>query len=276
MKPVNVGVLAYINTYPVDWALRFGPLKALVNPVSGTPARLNRLFLDGALDVAPLSSVVAGQHPSVLRGFDGWCIAAPGAVGSVVLASKVPVAHLWGKSIAPTSESATSVKLLEILLEDHWKIDARWANGDAAPPARLAIGNEGLRILQTKTVPYCYDLGAQWKAHTGTGFVFGLWCVRKAFASENKRRCAALSVLFHLSGVLSRLNTAAMAKKASKDVGLSPETIRSYWNGLRYRMDKSLAEGFSFFLKRLGLDPSRVRPWHPPHGSPITGDHHDL
>ena len=52
-----------------------------------------------------------------MRTLSGFCLATVAQSGSVKLHSKIPIIELDGKSVAVPSESPTSVKLLEVLLE---------------------------------------------------------------------------------------------------------------------------------------------------------------
>ena len=54
---IRLGRISYVNMAPV-----FHRLNADVEEVSGVPTELNRLLLDGQLDVAPISSTSASSE----------------------------------------------------------------------------------------------------------------------------------------------------------------------------------------------------------------------
>jgi len=146
MTRIRLGLMAYINTLPVDWGLIQGDFAELVTIRRGTPTTLNRLLAEGELDVSPVSSVAAAEHAADWLVFDHLCIGSRGAVGSVILHSDVPVEELGGRSITVTAQSATAAKLLEVLLTRHWRVKAKLILDDgeveATPNKGLAIGRE--------------------------------------------------------------------------------------------------------------------------------------
>ena len=265
----RVGQMVYINTWMVNWGLMKTPLNSLVDLKAGTPTGLNRLLATGALDLAPVSSVAAAGQWNQWRVFDGFCIASRGEVGSVLLCSRVPVAELEGEDIAVTTESATSIRLLEILLREHWRVNARLVPGEGPARARLLIGDRAL-VAGFEDREVIYDLGAAWKALTGRGFVFGLWCVREAFAREHPDKTRALADLLRLSYEMGRMDRAALVKAASRKLGLPEPTISNYLDNLCYRLDDDLRSGLDLFLEYLGYPPRRLRFWHG------EGEHHGL
>ncbi|MEW6140148.1 MAG: menaquinone biosynthesis protein [Thermodesulfobacteriota bacterium] len=128
MTPIRLGRMAYINTLPVDWGLIKGGLGSLGATVRrGAPTTLNALMAEGHLDASPVSSVAAAEHAADWLVFDHLCIGSRGAVGSVILHSDVPVEELGGRSITVTSDSATATRLLQILLEGYWGVEAELA-----------------------------------------------------------------------------------------------------------------------------------------------------
>src|SRR5215213_7359491 len=54
---VRLGRISYVNMAPV-----FHRLNADVEEVQGVPTELNRMLLDGALDLAPISSIEYARH----------------------------------------------------------------------------------------------------------------------------------------------------------------------------------------------------------------------
>jgi len=49
---LRLGRISYVNMAPVFYRLRYD-----VEEVTGVPTELNRLLLDGELDLAPISSI---------------------------------------------------------------------------------------------------------------------------------------------------------------------------------------------------------------------------
>ena len=104
----RLGRISYVNMAPV-----FHRLNAEVEEVQGVPTELNRLLLDGQLDLAPISSIEYARHARaadpaapvrLLRGRRRLDPARPAAAARRV------------RSVAVTPESATSVVLAKVLL----------------------------------------------------------------------------------------------------------------------------------------------------------------
>src|SRR5262245_64034664 len=94
----------------------FYRVDAEVDEVQGVPTELNRLLLHGELDVAPISSIEYARNADRLRLLPRLCVSSEGAVESIQLISKTPLARI--RSVAVTPESATSVVLTKVLFPD--------------------------------------------------------------------------------------------------------------------------------------------------------------
>ena len=263
MMLARVGQIAYINTWPVTWEMAAGFLREVVDITEGPPTELNRLLSEKTIDIAPVSSIAAAKEASHWWIFDDFCIASRGGVGSVILHSSLPVSQLSGKTIAVTSEAASSVRLLELLLVDHWEVEARLVGESHKAPARLIIGDEALRLANSSQGAFVYDLGAAWKEYSGHGFVFGLWCIRKDFALRHPKKTEALIHLLRLSYALGRVGRNTIIRKGAQRVGLPERSVAQYLNGLVYRLDEDLRTGLDLFLKRSGLNPDNLTGYNP-------------
>src|SRR5437762_12687982 len=94
----------------------FYRLDAPVQQIQGVPTDLNRRLLDGEIDVAPISSIEYARNADRLRLLPRLCVSSQGAVDSIQLVSRVPLEHV--RTVAVTPESATSVVLTRVLLEE--------------------------------------------------------------------------------------------------------------------------------------------------------------
>lgn len=254
----RLGRMAYLNTLPVDWGLVTGPLGRFVAIQRGAPTTLNRFLAEGLLDVSPVSSVAAAEHAEDWLVLGNVCIASRGEVGSVILHSNRPVEDLAGRSIAVTGESATAARLLEVLLNEHWKVDAELVPGHCPAEARLLIGDSALKTAQSRPSGLIYDLGAAWKDYSGMDFVFGLWCVRRKFARTRSDETRALSHLLRCSYSLGRVEAAKVEAEAARVAGLPLPVMRDYYRKLVYELDDGLWSGLKMFLRLIGSDPDRL------------------
>ncbi|MBI4961884.1 MAG: menaquinone biosynthesis protein [Desulfomonile tiedjei] len=259
MNPIRLGRMAYINTLPVDWGLVNGGFGDLVTLRRGTPTTLNRLLAEGQLDASPVSSVAAAEHAADWLVFDHLCIGCRGDVGSVILQSDVPVEQLGGRSIAVTAESATAVRLLQILLSHHWKVEAKLVTENGRTVPRLLIGDPALKTAQSNPAGFVYDLGRAWRDYTGRGFVFGLWCVRRAFVEENPWETRMLYDLLRASRAQGLAENRKVMDEAANVTGLDAQKIESYFAKLVFDLDNELWSGLTHFLALLGHDPGSLR-----------------
>jgi len=254
MTRARLGRMAYINTLPVDWELAKGRFSELVSVHRGTPTILNRLMAEGKLDVSPVSSVAAAEHADDWLVFDHLCIGCRGDVGSVVLHSDVPVEQLNGRCIAVTAASATAAKLLQVLLARHWKVEAPLVSENGKTLPRLLIGDPALKVSQSEPEGFLYDLGRAWQDYTGLDFIFGLWCVRRAFAEEHPQETWVLYHLLRTSRSSGRTEAAGVIAEAAGLTGLSEAKIKSYFDKLVYDLDAGLWKGLEHFLRLLGYE----------------------
>jgi chorismate dehydratase len=254
----KLGRMAFVNTLPVDWGLAESPLGNLADIRRGTPTILNEMLANGELDISAVSSVAAAEHADEWLVLDNLCIGCKGEVGSVILHADRPVELLRGRTIACTSESATAVKLLRILLERYWKVETEFVKQNCQADARLLIGDSALKAAQSNSPGLIYDLGRVWKDFTGHDFVFGLWCVRKAFAAEYPEETRALYHLLETSYAMGRAEMPAVIAQAADITGLDTETIRDYFPKLVYELDEDLWAGLGLFLRLLGRNPDQL------------------
>ena len=106
---IRLGRISYANMAPV-----FHRLEYEVEEVVGVPTELNRLLIDGQIDIAPISSIEYARHADSLRLLPRLCVSSEGAVDSIQLVTRLPLGRV--RSVAVTPESATSVVLTRVLL----------------------------------------------------------------------------------------------------------------------------------------------------------------
>src|SRR3954447_6563523 len=149
----------------------FHRLEDDVEEITGVPTELNRLLLDGELDVAPISSIHYARHADTLRLMPRLCVSSEGAVESIQLVTKTPLERL--RTVAVTPESATTVVLTKVLFPDAEHVPL----GEAAE-AKLLIGDAALSSSFEDPTPH-YALGRLWLEKPGLPMVFALWACRE-------------------------------------------------------------------------------------------------
>ena len=113
---LTIGVIDYLNVQPVYYRLQERLAGRDVRFVYGVPTTLNRMLIDGEIDLAPISAIETARHADQLAVIPNLGIATLGAVKTVLLFSWMPdPAELDGCTVALTDHSATSVELLKAL-----------------------------------------------------------------------------------------------------------------------------------------------------------------
>ncbi len=264
MRPIRMGSVDYINVLPVMHGLQQALIEesaGRVVTIPGTPANLNALLAEGAIDTGPVSSIEYARHQDRYVVLPDLSIASDGPVRSVMLFSWLPLAELDGRRIGVCSATATSEVLLRILLEDRRIAPAlhRPATADDLlrrdVSALLLIGDEALDF-QERTSLRRYDLGALWKEATGLPMVFAVWAASlDADNVDGLRRLARALVRSRDRGVAL---PEALIEAARSRSGMAPDELRAYFRGLRYGLGGEAQRGLlEFFARaaRLGLCP---------------------
>ena len=231
---LRLGRISYVNMAPV-----FHRLTVEVEEVTGVPTALNRQLVDGALDVAPISSIEYARHADRLRLLPRLCVSSEGAVDSIQLVTRTPLAHV--SSVAVTSESATSVVLTKVLLP-HAEILPMERLADA--DAKLLIGDAALRSAFEDPTPH-HDLGRLWLERTGLPMVFAVWAAPEPPAAGLLDLQDALVA----SVRLARSEPEVLAFEASERYGYPPGFLARYFEKLRYSFGPRERAGLYTFLE---------------------------
>ncbi len=266
----RLGIIGYTNVAPLLHTLEQELQTQPVEWVRGVPTQINSALLEGKVDLANISAFEFIENADTLCALPDFSISVLGAVYSVGLFHTVPWAELNGKTIAVTTHSATSVKLLETLL----KLDGINAKLEPAEPnlelllehypAALLIGDGALtewyrlcgpisettqmfRLPNTGRLSsgqkvVVTDLSTSWYEHTGLPFVFAVWATRKdnppplelVLAMRRARR----SGIGHL---------AEIALLEAKRLGLPERIVQHYLWNFRYHLEMPDKAGLAKF-----------------------------
>lgn len=173
--PVRVGAVSYLNARPLVWSLeRSGRFDVRFD----LPSRCASLLHSGAIDLGLIPSIeyLGGDY----RVVPGIGVVSDGAVASVAMFTRVPVARI--RSLALDTSSRTSVALIKVLCARYFRIAPVFVSAGpdlaamvAEADAALLIGEPALlapyELLGLKKI----DLGAAWKEMTGLPFVYAFW-----------------------------------------------------------------------------------------------------
>lgn len=250
----RLGIVAYTNVAPLHWRLEpWNEDGHRAEFVRGVPSELNRALLAGEIDLTLISSVEFLRYRDRLRALPDFSIATLGPVRSVMLFHWRPWRELENARIAVTTDSATSVELLRVLLRADGidaelvpvapDLETMLADHDAA----LLIGDAALyegvaRREIGGSVPAVTDLGEAWYQRTRLPFTFAVWASRDDRPPSDrmvaKLRAARQAGLGHL---------AAVAADAAARVGVTPEVMLRYLANFRYHLAPPDRDGLAAF-----------------------------
>src|SRR5258706_16463029 len=146
------------------------------------PSECADLVASGAVEIGNIPAIEMFRQN--LQMVPGLGVAARGAVRSILLVSKRPLAEI--RTLAADSSSRTSVALTRIILSRRYGVEPEFhphapdlaAMLDQADAA-LIIGDPALRLDRT-ALPYLVaDLGEEWTEMTGLPMVFAVWAGHK-------------------------------------------------------------------------------------------------
>jgi chorismate dehydratase len=229
---IRLGRISYANMAPV-----FYRVEAEYDEVQAVPTTLNRMLVDGEIDVAPISSIHYARHAATLRLMPRLCVSSEGAVESIQLVTKTPLARL--RTMAVTPESATTVVLAKVLFPDAEHVPL----GEAAE-AKLLIGDAALQSSFEDPTPH-YDLGRLWLEKTGLPMVFAVWACREPVADG----MAALEDAFVASLDRARAEPEQLAYESAERYGYPPGFLARYFEKLRYSFGPRERAGLYTFLE---------------------------
>jgi chorismate dehydratase len=203
-----------------------------VEQVTGVPTQLNRMLMDGEIDVAPISSIEYARNPEKLTLLPRLCVSSEGAVDSIQPLEQV-------RSVAVTPESATSVVLTKVLLGDVELVPL-----DHPADARMLIGDAALRSAFEDPTPH-HDLGRLWQERTGLPMVFAVWACREGIGEG----LAELERAHLRSLALARSEPELLARRAAEQYGWPAGFLARYFEKLRYHFGPREQQGMVRFFE---------------------------
>lgn len=261
-KPAaRIGMVDYLNVAPIYETWKESVTQPDWEIVEDHPSGLNKRLLDGDIDLGFVSSYACGLNPEKYLILPGLSISASGAVGSVFLFSHVPFEQLDGAQILLTAQSATSIALVKVILEEFMKVKPKYTSGDIMElenehdyQAVLAIGDNALKLVDGSGYLYQFDLGDIWKRETELPFVFAVFAVRREFAEEQPE------LLHHIHQELvrccddGRKALPRICEIAGPRVPITKSKCVEYLKGIEYdlsaRKRTALETFFSILIKR--------------------------
>ena len=241
---LRVGRISYLNVEPFFHAFPW-PLAAALSPRA-----LGDAVAAGRVDAGPLALADGIRLKDTVRLLP-FGIACPERAQSVLLFSSRPMADLGGRRIAVTGETATSIRLLRMLLAFRHEVEPPvLVPLDEPAEAVLLIGDTAIRARTgVWRRPYCFDLGEEWTRWTGFPSVFATWAVRRSVPTVAR---ATLAAVIEDSLELGLRELALIARRR-RDVALSEPEVVSYLRGFTYRLGTEEEKAMAEFRRLLAL-----------------------
>lgn len=248
MKSVpKVAIVNYLNTLPFLHGLRSSGFVNEMELIEVMPSLCARYFIEQKVDISLVPVGALTAFPASL--FSPYGIACNGPVASVCLLSEVPLHQI--KTVLLDYQSRTSVLLIRILFEKHWKHFPRFqAAGEGfednlrGSTAGLVIGDRALRM--SPLFPHVFDLGQAWKTYSGLPFVFAVWMhnhrLEETFIQRFNK--ALQFGLDHIDAVIHN------------NPSYDPPFLKHYFNrNIHYHLAPEYLEGMRrFFLEKQNLE----------------------
>lgn len=262
LGPVRLGYIDYLNCLPVYYGIEQGIIDLPVAVKKGPPAQLNQLFLQGALDITPISSIEYARHAADTVILPNLSISANGRVTSVLIFSKRPLSELDGRPFALTSHSATSVVLTKIVLQQRYGVRPKYysAPPDAArmlgeADACLIIGDMALlaahdaKLRETYPHLQIVDLGEEFQKLTGDIMVFALWVIRREFAERNPDGVRLVANLFRYSQDYAMTHMDELVAEALQRRNLPREAVVEHFTQIRHHFTAPYKRGLKRYFE---------------------------
>lgn len=244
---LRVGIVDYLNSWPLAWGFLSGRLTEGFEPSYHSPAQVAERLASSELDVGLVPSIEVQRIPG-LRVVPGLCIAATHEVRSVLLVSSKPFEEV--RTVALDENSRTSAALVDIVLADRYgvspeatihppEVEKMLEEADAA----LVIGDPALQVDRDRY--RILDLAAEWRRLTGRPFVFAVWAVREGVAAEG------LGAALNESLSIGFEQMDAIIDRAIEDLGLARDVVQRYLRKhLRFALGRDELGGLEEFYRR--------------------------
>ncbi len=205
--------------------------------VHEVPRKLGELAETGTATCGPMAVADLFRLRETYEPLGDFGIACEGAAHSVLLFSRAPLKRLDGAHVGLTTESSTSVRLAQLLLEQRYGLkDVTFESGESEDDdARLLIGDRAIVASGEglDEFPFVADLGQEWHGWQALPFVFARWVVHRDVPAEDRERISA-AIAASLDGW--KLRVPEIAARRGDELGLDGESVLRYLSTFRYRI----------------------------------------
>jgi chorismate dehydratase len=255
----RVGHIQFLNCLPIYWGLVHSGALLDLELTKDTPDNLNRMLVEGELDIGPISLVEYLRHADELVLLPDIAVGSDGPVLSVDLVSQRPLPELDGRRVALGSTSRTSV-----LLAQMWLAEVHGAHPEffTCPPdltamlmeadAAVVIGDVALRATYEgpRLGLAVHDLGQAWRSWTGLPMVFAVWAARRDFADSHPGIVKDVHAAFVASRDDALDHVEEIAEQGSRWEVFDAATLAHYFRTLDFSLGERQVRGIREFGQR--------------------------
>jgi len=242
-----IGKIPYLNSVPFYAHFEQRQFKML--PIS--PRRMGELSQKGQIDAGLFSLIDYFNQEENLELMD-YCLASRDQVKSVLLFSKEGWQGLKGKKIGIIDDTATSVRLLQVLLKKKYGVKARFVRMHASVndysqyDAVLLIGDEALKANKTGLQGFdlVYDLAKEWYEWQKMPFVFAVWAHKKSLSNELKEE---LKFVIQHALQQGEAEIEKVGMLHGKEINLSAPETEDFLRGFNFRLGEREKEAMNTF-----------------------------
>lgn len=250
---IRVGRIPYINVLPIFEGLKHLDIDlSFVEWEYAPPAKLSHLFNESHLDVSFLSLGSYFEHQHEVSPLSSFGITALQYAHSVCLYTRVPLWELHHKPLYVTSQSQTSISLLQVLCKQYWNVHPHFFLLNEEPTkdmdAYLLIGDTCLNHTPDPSYT-CIDLAHAWYLATALPFTFALLVQRNDLTDNQKDEVKTLTNALHISHQWFLSHQDKVAKIASSQSIQSQPFFNKYFSDLKYLLDDKAHKAIHLFHK---------------------------
>ena len=246
-----IGKIPYLNSVPFYEHFEKRQFKIL--PIA--PRRMGELARKNQIDAGlfSLMDYFAQEDSMELM---NYCIATRDQVKSVMLFSKDGWKDLNGKTIGITDDTATSVRLLQVILEKKYQIKANLLrlhsgiNNYDNFEAVLLIGDDALKHNKfgLEGFELVFDLAKEWYDWKKLPFVFAVWAYKNSISLEKKNE---LEEILKNSLQQGETNLENIGSLHAQHIHLTPKEAKEYLEGFNYRLGEREKESMKIFKNHI-------------------------
>lgn len=253
MFHIRIAAVSYLNTLPFIYGIRNSGHLAEFGLELFPPSVCADKLLNGDAGIALLPVAVLNEMTNY-EIVSGYCIGSNGPVRTVVLFSDVPMEEIT--AVYLDYQSRTSVLLVKILAQKHWKISPKWLKSTPGYEKNISGTISGLVIgdrvfeLENK-FRYKYDLGKEWLDFSGLPFVYACWVSNKTNKKEwlEKFNEALAFGVDSIDKVVLEVKSGKIFYPPHTTTGIDFNLY--FTKNIIYILDDEMKEGMNFFLKIL-------------------------